>query len=206
MLKHTHSTRIGRRTRGMVGVLAVAGALMVSVPSAQASGPAPAEPGRYQFASQGASASSMVQRSDGYYSGTLLHVFRNDQGTHVCIEHTQYDAADTLIAEYGCAAVPEQGFTLDKKLHSATLAPTLITLNAGDGTSRTVAVAASMQGVGELERIKDRFSNDIEGCTYDTRTHTERRTAATTVTLDEQIISGEGSLSDGTNTTVVRCD
>ena len=74
----------------------------------------------------------MAPREDGPYSGTSLYVFRNDQGTQVCIETVDYDAANTLISEYGCAAIPQQAFTLDKKLQGATLAPTTITLNTFD--------------------------------------------------------------------------
>ncbi len=205
MLNSTLSTRIGRRTRGMVGLLAVAGALMVGVPSAQAAGGVPAEPGRYSFAYQGASAVAMTQRPDGYYRGTALYVFGNADGTQVCIEHVQYDAADTLISEYGCAPLDEQAFTLDKKLRAATVAPTLITLST-ESSSRTVEVSATMQAVGDLEKVKDQSFMEQSGCTFDRTMRGQHRTVATSVTLDGQVISGEGGLSDITEVIVVRCD
>lgn len=124
---------------------------------------------------------------------------------NVCIENAQYDAAGTLLNEYGCAALGEQDFTLDKKLRSATLAPTMITLN-GDGTSRTVEVSASMQSVGELEKVNYPLFAEHSGCTFDTTTRGHNRAVATTVTLDGQVISGAGGLYDMTDTTVVRCD
>lgn len=43
-------------------------------------------------------------------------------------------------------------FTFNKKLWSATLAPTMITLNV-DGTRRTIAVARTKQGVADLPSI-----------------------------------------------------
>jgi hypothetical protein len=189
----------------MVGLLTVAGALLVGAPSAQAAGGVPAEPGRYSLAYQGASAVAMTQRPDGYYSGTALYVFSNADGTQVCIEHVQYDAADTLISEYGCAPLAEQAFTLDKKLRSATVASTLITLST-ESSSRTVEVSATMQAVGDLEKVKDQSFMEHSGCTFDRTMRGQHRTVATTVTLDGQVISGEGGLSDITEVTVVRCD
>ena len=212
-----HSTRfapIGRRTRGMVGMMMVAAALIATAPSAEAAGPAPAEPGRYRTAYQSATASSMAPRADGTYSGTSLYVFRNDQGTQVCIENVDYDAANTLISEYGCAAIPEQAFTLDKKLQSATLAPSTVTLNTyrcnefecSAVSSRDVEVTATMQGVGELQHIKSRSLYDDGRCTYQNKNGGEVRTATTNVILDGENIGGEGSLAASQSLTVVRCD
>ncbi len=58
-----HTTRMGairRRTRGIIGLLAVAGALLAGGPSAQAAnGPGSLEPGQYRMAYQSATASSI---------------------------------------------------------------------------------------------------------------------------------------------------
>ncbi len=215
MMSSTRFAPIGRRTRGMVGMMMVAAALVATTPSAQAAGPAPLEPGHYRMAYQSATASSMAPRADGTYSGTSLYVFRNDQGTQVCIENVQYDAANTLISEYGCAGIPEQAFTLDKKLQSATLAPTMVTLNTFDcqeatgcmvASSRNVEVTATMQGAGELQKIKSRSLYDDGRCTYQNKNGGEVRTAITNVTLNGENINGAGSLAASQELTVVRCD
>jgi hypothetical protein len=142
-------------------------------------------------------------------------VFRNDQGTQVCIENVNYDAANTLISEYGCAAIAEQAFTLDKKLQGATLAPTTVTLNTFDCqeatgctvvSSHDVQVAATMTGVGELQKIKSRSSFDDGRCTYQNKNGGEVRTGTTNVILDGENIGGEGTLAESQSLTVVRCD
>ncbi len=58
-----HSTLMagmGRRTWGMIGMVAVAGALLAGTPAHAAGGPL--EPGHYRVAYQSATASSMAPR------------------------------------------------------------------------------------------------------------------------------------------------
>lgn len=212
-MNSTHITQVGRRTRGILGMFAVAGALLVGVPHAQAAGPGP-EPGRYRMAYESASVSTMAPRADGTYSGTTLYAFRNNEGTQLCVENVAYDAANTMLSEYGCAAIADTAFTMDKKLTSANVAPTTVTLNTWNcddtgctvASSRDVQVAATWQGVGELQNMKNRSSFDHGACTFQFKSAGNARTASATFSLDGQAQSAEGSLGKSKDLTVIKCD
>ena len=218
MAHSTRLARMGRRTRGIVGLVAVAGTLLAGVP-AHAAGGVPLEPGHYRLAYQSATASSMAPRDDGTYSGTTLHVFRNDDGTQVCVEQVQYDAANTLIAEYGCAPIADTAFTVDKKLASASLAPTVVTVSQvhceqvseHEATcnvvgSREVTVAATFAGVGDVQTSKAHSSYTDGTYTYRFKGSGSFRPASSSFTVDGEAQSGTGSLSTSKNLTVVRAN
>jgi len=199
----------------MVGMVAVAGALLAGGPAHAAGGPGPLEPGQYRLAYQSATASSMAPRDDGTYSGTTIQVFRNDDGTQVCVENVQYDAANTLIAEYGCAPIADSAFTLDKKLAEATLAPTLVTINQLDCqkevgctviSSRDVEVAATFVGVGDMQTSKAQSSYTDGTYTYRFKGSGSFRHATSSFTVNGDAHSGTGSLTTAKQLTVVRAN
>jgi len=199
----------------MIGLVAVAGALLAGVPSAQAAGgPGPLEPGHYRTAYQSATASSMAPRDDGTYSGTTLQVFRND-GTQVCVENVQYDAVGTLMAEYGCAPIADTAFSLEKKLAGATLTPTTVTISQFDCqqeagctiiSSRDVEVAATFTGVGEVQTSKAHSSYTDGTYTYHFKGSGSFREASSSFTVDGDAQSGTGSLTTAKNLTIVRAN
>jgi len=157
----------------------------------------------------------MAPRGDDTYSGTTLSVFRNDQGTQVCVENVQYDAAGTLIAEYGCAPIADTAFTLEKKLASATLAPTTVTISQFDCqqeagctviSSREVDVAATLQGVGDVQTSKAHSSYTDGTYTYHFKSSGSFRQATRSFIVDGAAQSGTGSVTTSKNLTVVRAN
>jgi hypothetical protein len=212
-MNSTRITLASRRTRNVFGMIVVAGALLAGVPAAQAAGPGP-EPGRYRNAYESAVVSTMAPREDGTYSGTTINVFRNNEGTQLCVENVAYDAANTMTSEYGCAPLADTAFTMEKKLTSATIAPTMVTLNTWDcdqagctvTSSRDVLVSATLEGTGELQNMKARSSFNDGTCTYQFKSAGNVRIASGTFSLDNQAQSGGGSLSKSKDLTVVRCD
>ncbi len=213
MMNSTRITSAGRRTHTVLSMVAVAGALLAGAPAAQAAGPGP-EPGRYRNAYESAVVSTMAPREDGMYSGTTVNVFRNNEGTQLCMENVAYDAANTLISEYGCAPIADTAFMMDTKLTSATVAPTTVTLDTNDCdeagctvvSSRDVQVSATLEGVGDLQTMKGRSSFNDGTCTYQFKTAGNVRMASGTFSLDGQAQSGEGSMAKSKDLTVVRCD
>jgi hypothetical protein len=201
----------------MVGLLMVAGALVSGVTSAAASGPGPLEPGRYRTAYESASASSLAPSANGPYLGTTISVFRTEVGTQACIDSVDTAVDGGLFIESGCASIADSAFVLDKKLASTSLAPTSITVsqthctpgNVKESTctvlgTRSVEVAATFEGVGEVQTTKGRSS--YSDGTYQFKGSGSFRAANGSLTTNGETQSGVGSLTTSKNLTVVRAN
>ncbi len=211
-----HSTRIGRTARGMVGMVAMAGALVVGGSSAQAAG-GPLEPGRYRTAYESATVSSLAPNANGLYTGNTVSLFRNDEGTHLCVDNIEQGVDGSLLINAGCAPLDASAFQLDKQLTGVTLAPTPITVTQSKcdivneheavctelGTVN-LEVAATINGVGELQKTRTRSAHQDDTYTYRFKGSGSYRMATGTVTVNEETESGTGSLATSTHLIVVR--
>ncbi len=212
-----HSTRIGGTARGMVGMVAIAGALVVGGSSAQAAGPGPLEPGRYRTAYESATVSSLAPNANGVYTGNTVSLFRNDDGTHLCVDSIEQAMDGSLIINAGCAPLDASAFQLDKQLTGVTLAPTPITVTQATcdivneheavctelGTVN-LEVAATINGVGALEKTRSRSAHEDDTYTYRFKGSGSYRMATGSVTVNDETESGTGSLATSTHLIVVR--
>lgn len=219
MMHSTRLAQVGRRARAMVGMVAVAGALLTGASSALASGPGPLEPGRYRDAYESAYVSSLTPDEAGRYLGSTVSLFRNDAGTHVCVDNLEPAIDGGLIIHSGCAPLADSAVQLDKQLTGVTLAPIRITVmqvhcapaSAMETTctelgTRDLTVAAKMDGVGEVQQTRSRSSYNDGTYTYQFKGSGSYRMASGSVTVSGETQSGTGSLSTSKNLTVIRAN
>lgn len=216
MMANTTLARAAWNTRFLIGLLIAAMAFVAAAPSASAAG-GPLEPGRYRTATESGMASSIECHEDGTCTDTYIDVMRSNEGTQVCVQVATFPADGTSFTtyEYGCTNAPNSAFALGKKLASATLAPTTVTINAvecekeGGCTvvrSRDMDVAATWNGTGGLRTQKAGSSYDDGNCTYNFKGSAQIRDASASITLDGRTLSGAGSLVDSKSTYVVKCN
>ncbi len=212
-----HTPRIGRTARGMVSLVTLAGGLVVGGSSAQAAGPGPLEPGRYRTAYESATVSSLAPDANGLYTGNTVSLFRNDDGTHLCVDNIEQAIDGGLIINAGCAPLDASAFQLDKQLTGVTLAPTSITvtqskcdiINEHEAVCTelgpiTLQVAATIDGAGALEKTRSRSAHEDDTYTYRFKGSGSYRMATGTVTVNDETESGTGSLATSTHLIVVR--
>lgn len=216
MMANTTLARAARNIRGLVGLLIAAMAFVAAAPSASAAG-GPLEPGRYRTAMQSAIASSIACDEAGTCTDTSIDVMRGSEGTQVCVQVASLlaDGTSSTSYEYGCTNTPDSAFAVGKKLASATLAPSTVTINTLECekeigctvvSSRDVNVAASWTGTGVLLTQKAGSSHDNGTCSYKFKGVAQSRDANASITLDGRTLSGAGSLVDAKSAYVVKCN
>lgn len=209
---------IGRRTRGMVGMLLVAVALLAGASDAQAAG-GPLEPGRYRDAYESASLSSVAPDANGRYIGSTVSLFRTDAGTHLCVDNVEQSIDGGLIVNSGCAPMAASTLQLDKQLSGVTLAPTWVPViqskcdfvsehevTCTELGTHTLKVAATIEGVGDVQQTRSRSSYNDGTYTYKFRGSGSYRMANGSVTVNDEAQSGTGSLSTAKQLMVVRAN
>lgn len=197
---------------------------MMASSAAAASGPGTAaggrirESGTYTYASS-FSTSCTEQKGRTVCTDTYLDVYSNSEyGTEACLSVETYALTrrgyDSISSEYGCSPVEAGAFTVNSKLSSATLSPTVITLNTYScnrmsctvSSSRDVTVSATFTGTGELSSYSGRGSFKEGDCTYKYSYKGSSRQAAVALTLDGVTSDASGSIGTETYTFSTNCD
>jgi hypothetical protein len=146
-----------------------------------------------------------------------VSLFRNDDGTHLCVDNIEQAIDGGLIINAGCAPLDTSAFQLDKQLTGVTLAPTSITvtqskcdiINEHEAVCTelgpiTLQVAATIDGAGALEKTRSRSAHEDDTYTYRFKGSGSYRMATGTVTVNDETESGTGSLATSTHLIVVR--
>lgn len=177
---------------------------------------AAAPPVRDSFAMAGMFATDCAVDSDRCTDTSVL-LFVDDGAARACLDIYTYDPAAGLLShETGCAAVPEGRFTYDtKSLSGASFAATTITLlhlvcdptgcQPSGSPDRTVTVAATYTGVGEVSAFRANSKSTYKNCTIYFVGKGSQRDAEASATIDGQSLTSFGFLSTSTQKSKVIC-
>ncbi len=112
------------------------------------------------------------------------------------------DGDPTFTSAFGCTVVDDDAFSINRKLTSATLQPTVVTLFSytcdefGNCTETTedVTVSASWTGEGDLFRFRDKSSFQEGQCRTMFMGKGEGRDATATITIDGQTLQADDAI------------
>jgi len=183
---------------------------------------AAAAPVRDNVATQVAGASKtecVEQAAATQCTSSSLTVRASDATTEGCLEIATYaisaNEVTGAIVESGCGPVSQGAFTFEAKdLSAAALSPTIITLQAfacdaqgcaPTGGTKTVVVAATFTGIGEVSTFRANSKTTFGGCTMFFVGKGSSREAQARTTIDDRSFDSPGILATSTQKFMVIC-